>query len=46
MTGYLNDHTLDNFKDENGTTFREAAARIGYTSSSNQVSPLSRPSPG
>ena len=37
MTGYLEADVLDTRKDENGTSFAEAARSVGYTAASAQV---------
>ena len=40
MAGVLSAETLDNDLDVNGTSFRQAAAAVGYVSESTQVSKM------
>ena len=37
MTGFLKPEVLDTFKDDNGSSFREAANAAGFTAASAQV---------
>jgi hypothetical protein len=37
MTGFLEPEVLDTFKDENGTSFLEAANAVGFSAKTAQV---------
>jgi len=39
MTGFLDPTVLDNFKDDNGSSFRESATAVGFSAATAQARP-------
>ena len=44
MTGFLEPRVLDTFKDDNGSSFREAASAVGFSAATAQARSYAVPS--